>query len=76
MAIKLGKFKKLAINVGLAFLAGFITTLGVLLNSTPKAPTKAVLLSTVGASLFAGVRAAVGAAALLAKDIPAIPVDK
>jgi predicted RND superfamily exporter protein len=72
----MNRFKKLAINVGLAFVAAFATTFATLLNSTPKAPDKAALLAVVGAAIFAGIRAVVGFVALQASGVPAIPTDK
>jgi len=70
------KFEKLAINVGLAFVAGFVTAFGAFLSETPKAVGKSALIAAVAAALFAGVRAAIGYAALVTPAVPAIPVDE
>ncbi len=68
-------FKKLAINTGLAFLAGFATSFGLFMAATPQNPGFAVLASAGGAAVYAGFRAAVGYLALRAKSLPAIPTD-
>jgi len=75
MALVPDRFKKLAINVGLAFAAGFVTTFGAFLAETPKATSKAAFIAALAASLFAGFRAVVGYAALVAPKVPAVPVD-
>ena len=75
MALIPDKFRKLAINVGLAFVAGFVTAFGTLLAETPKPTDKAAFLALVGAALFAGFRAAVGFAALVTPKVPAVPTD-
>jgi len=76
MALVPERFRKLAINVGLAFIAGFATTFGTLLNTTPKPTDKAALFAFLGACVFAGARAVAGFIALQASGIPAIPTDK
>lgn len=68
--------KELGINTGLAFAAGFITTFGVFMTATPKAPGTSALLAASGAAVWAGFRAAVGFAALNAKSVSALPVDE
>lgn len=47
-------------NVGLAFLAAFVTTLGAALGPFDKPPGLAVVTAAAGAALWAGGRAAVG----------------
>jgi hypothetical protein len=75
MALVPDRFKKLSINVGLAALAGFVTTFATLLNSTPKPTDKAAFLAIAGAAVFAAVRAVVGYLALIIKGVPAVPTD-
>jgi hypothetical protein len=67
--------KKLLLNTGLAFLAGFATTLGAFLAATPKAPDRAAVIAAAGAAIYAGVRFAVGALAKNIEAVPTIPVD-
>jgi len=67
--------KKLAVNTGLAFLAGFATAFGTFMAATPQDPGFAALVSAGGAAVYAGFRAAVGYLALKAESIPTILVD-
>jgi hypothetical protein len=64
--------RELAINVGLAFVAGFFSTFGAFIYATPKNPGTAALLAAGAAGLYAGFRAAVGfIAAKVAEKRPA-----
>ena len=47
-------------NVGLAFVAGFVTTLSVMLPVASTAPSLDVLAAVGAAAVYAGVRGAVG----------------
>ena len=65
---------KLAVNIGLAFFAGFITTLGAFVAKTGDAPpTKAVAFAALAAAVYAGVRGVVGY--LLARYGNPVPTD-
>jgi hypothetical protein len=70
------KFRKLVLNVGLAFVAAFAATFGTLLAATPKAPDKSALLALVAAAVWAGFRAAIGALGLSVNAVPTIPTDE
>jgi predicted membrane metal-binding protein len=70
------RFKKLAINTGLAFVAGATTAFLALISTTPKEDLKAFLIAVVLGAIFAGVRAAIGFLALQIPQVPAIPVDE
>jgi hypothetical protein len=53
--------RELVQNIGLAFLAGFITSLGIVVERTGDVPpTKTFIISAVGAAIYAGVRGAIG----------------
>ncbi len=47
-------------NVGLAFVAGFVTTFAAFIQATPENPGKSALIAAAAAALYAGGRAAVG----------------
>jgi hypothetical protein len=51
---------KLAKNVALAFVAGFVTSLGAFAVANPENPGKATIVAAVAAAVYAGGRAAVG----------------
>lgn len=51
---------KLAKNVALAFVAGFVTSFGAFIAATPKDPGTAALVAAAAAAVYAGFRAAVG----------------
>jgi hypothetical protein len=68
--------KELAINTGLAFVAGFVTTFGAFTEATSKNPGKVVVIAAAAAALWAGFRAAVGFVAMNAKQVPTITVDQ
>lgn len=70
------RFKKLAINTGLAFFAAAVGSFGALIATTPKESVKAFVIAVIAGSLFAGGRAALGFLALQIPQIPAIPVDE
>jgi hypothetical protein len=70
------RFKKLAINTGLAFVAGATTAFLALISTTPKEDLKAFVIAVVAGALFAGARAALGFLALQVPGVPAIPVDE
>jgi hypothetical protein len=70
------RFKKLAINTGLAFVAGATTAFLALISTTPKADLKAFAIAVITGAIFAGVRAAVGFLALQVPGVPTIPVDE
>lgn len=70
------KYKRLAVNAGLSFVAGFATSFGVFIAATPKDPGKAALLAAAGAAVYAGFRALVGVVAAAARDGELLPVDK
>ncbi len=67
--------KELAINIGLAFVAGAVTSFSAFLAATPKAPGTAALVAAATAALYAGFRGVVGFIALNTKA-PTIPVDE
>jgi hypothetical protein len=69
------KYRKLAINVGLAFLASFASTFGAFMAATPENPGTSALIATAAAAAWAGFRAAVGFIAMNT-PAPTIPVDK
>jgi hypothetical protein len=68
--------KELAVNIGLSFVAGFVTTFGVFVAATPRPASFAVVAAAAGAAAWAGFRAVVGFLALNAPKVPAIPVDE
>ena len=68
--------RKLAINTGLAFVAGFVTSFGAFIAATPKAPDRAALVAAGAAALYAGARLAVGVIAQKVEALPTIPVDQ
>jgi hypothetical protein len=70
------KLKNIAINTGLAFLAGFVTTFGVFLAATDKAPDTVVVKAAIGAAIYAGARAAYGVVSAAVTAIPQVPTDK
>lgn len=70
------KYKRLAVNAGLAFVAGFTTSFGLFIAATPKDPGKAVLLAAGGAAVYAGFRAFVGFVSAAVRDGELLPVDK
>jgi hypothetical protein len=76
MAFSLTRFKRLALNVALAFTAGALTAATALVATTPKDNVKVFVISVVAGACIAGVRAVAGFVALQASGIPAIPVDK
>lgn len=70
------RFRKLAINTGLAFIAAATTAFAALIATTPKEDFKAFVIAIVSGALFAGLRAAIGFLALQVPALPAIPVDE
>lgn len=68
--------KRLVWNTALAFVAGFATAFGAFLQTTPKAPDKAALISAAAAAVWAGIRFAYGALSKQVEAVPALPVDK
>lgn len=52
--------KELFHNIVLAFVAGFVTTFGALLETTPKPVTTSSLIALALAAAYAGVRGVVG----------------
>jgi hypothetical protein len=70
------RLKNIAINTGLAFLAGFVTTFGVFLAATQKAPDKSALFAAIGAAIYAGARGAYGVISEQINAIPQIPTDQ
>ena len=68
--------KELAVNAGLAFVGGFVTSFAAFLAATPRNPGFAAIVSAAAAAGYAGFRAVVGFAALNAKSIPTIVVDE
>lgn len=76
MAFKDTKFGRLAINVGLAFVAGATTAFFALINTTPKEDLTAFAIAVATGAVFAGVRAAIGFILLQIPQVPAIPVDE
>lgn len=69
------KYKKLAINVGLAFIAGATTAFAALVQTTPKEDLKAFVIAVATGALFAGLRAAYGFIALNLPKVPTVPTD-
>jgi hypothetical protein len=70
------RLKNIAINTGLAFLAGFVTTFGVFIAATDKAPDAVALKAAIGAAIYAGARGAYGVIATEVKAIPEVPTDR
>lgn len=68
--------KELFINVGLAFVAGFVTSLAAFLAVTPKPTDTAIIISALAAALWAGVRGVIGFIALNVPKVPTVPVDE
>ena len=70
------RLKNIAINTGLAFVAGFVTTFGVFLAATDKAPDGAAVKAAIGAAIYAGARAVYGVISSEVAAIPQVPTDR